>query len=226
MFSFYFSTMLREFITQDLYLGFLLICLILVCVTRQLFSTRFSEFISILWNNRYLKLYSRDHRRQIDIFNFLLLVNFVVSLGLFIYVSIPKFGLVLNLEWYILPLAFCILIVLSAFKILLDRFIAIIFDLQDFERIYRFQQSSYKNIIGLLLIPSIVLLLFSKIDAKIIVFATLGFIFLISFIGFIRFLRLYQNALIFNLFYFLLYLCALEIGPYIILSKVIRDYFG
>jgi hypothetical protein len=43
---------------------------------------------------------------------------------------------------------------------------------------------------------------------------------LILFIGFIRSIKFYQKQLINNFFYFILYLCTLEIGPYILICKL------
>ncbi|RZW43378.1 MAG: DUF4271 domain-containing protein, partial [Flavobacteriaceae bacterium] len=54
----------------------------------------------------------------------------------------------------------------------------------------------------------------------VIIYVVMAFIVLIHLIGFLTTFKSYQNVIIENLFYFILYLCALEFGPYILLYKV------
>lgn len=216
--------MLRELITQDLYLGFLLLSLFLVTLVRFSFNAKFSDFFNVVWNDRYLKIYSRD-RKQIDVFGILLSVNYVLITAIFICISLPLLGVDINGDWSVLTIIFGLLLGYFLIRILIDRFIAFSFDSLDFGKFYKFQKTTYKNYTGLLLIPAVVLLLFSNFNPNTIIYLTITVILLINLIGFVRFLRLFQNEIISNLFYFLLYLCALEIGPYIVLCKIIRTNF-
>lgn len=216
--------MLRELITQDLYLGFLLLSLILVTSARLSFNVKFSDFLNLVWNDRFLKIYSRD-RKQIDVFGTILFTNYLLITAIFICIGLPVSGVNINGGLSIFFTIFGVLLSYSLIRILIDRFIAFSFDNLDFGKFYEFQKTTYKNYSGLLLIPAVVMLLFSNLNENTVIYVTITIILSINLIGFVRFLRLFQKAIISNLFYFLLYLCALEIGPYIVLYKIIRTNF-
>ncbi|GGI55902.1 DUF4271 domain-containing protein [Winogradskyella haliclonae] len=217
--------MLREYFTQDIYIGLILVCLILIVSTRQLFGIRFADFLQVIWNDRYIKLYSRE-RKKLDIFNILLFTNFVFTLGIFIHFAYSTLKEPLPDNIFLLIYVFLGLLVFTLFKIIIERIIAHVCEFSEFIKEYIFQKNTYKNISGLLLLLVNILLLFSDLDKKIVIYSSLTLFLLINVSGFIRFLQHYQKAIISNFFYFLLYLCALEIGPYVILYKVFKDYFG
>ncbi|WP_368667007.1 DUF4271 domain-containing protein [uncultured Winogradskyella sp.] len=217
--------MLREYFTQDIYISLILVCLILIVSTRQLFGTRFADFLQVIWNDRYLKLYSRE-QKKLDIFNIFLFINFVFTLGIFIHFTYSTLKGPLPDDIFLLIYLFVSILFITVFKIIIERIIAHIFEFSEFIKEYIFQKNTYKNISGLLLLLANILLLFSNLDKKIVIYSGLTLFLLINISGFIRFLQHYQKAIISNFFYFLLYLCALEIGPYVILYKVFKDYFG
>lgn len=217
--------MLREYFTQDLYTALILFCLLLVVVSSQLYSSRFVDFIAVVWNDKYSKLYFRE-RKKLDIFNGLLFLNLVISGGIFLVICYHYFIEKTNQESFTVLIVTLSLLLIFILKVLLERLIAYFFEFSEMAKQYLFRKTTYKNSSGLILLISNVLLIFSEIDDIVIIYAVISIIFLIITIGFIRFIKDYQKVLIPNLFYFLLYLCALEIGSYVILYKVIKDYFG
>ncbi len=217
--------MLREYLTPDFFTSLILVCLLLVVIVRQLFSNRFSDFLAIIYNDRYLKLYSREKKR-LDIFSLLLFINFILATATFVFLSLKDLK-TLSLNIYsALPILIVALSLIIILKSLLERIVGHFFEFSDVIKTYLFQKNAFKYISGLLLVLANVLILYSHFDKKIIIYITFGLLFLINLNGFIRFLKLYQKNIINNFFYFLLYLCALEIGPYVILYKVFKDYFG
>lgn len=217
--------MLRHYFTQDIYMALILVCLILVVSTKQLFSTRFGDFLEVIWNNRYIKLYSKE-RKKLDLFNIILLLNFVFTSGIFIHIGYFNLKEPLTTDTFLIFFLFAAILIIIFSKTFIERLIASVFGFSDFMRAYIFQKNTYKSISSLLILFSNILLLFSNLEKKLLIYSSLVLFFLINIISFIRFLRLYQKAIFSNFFYFLLYLCALEIGPYVILYKVFKDYFG
>ncbi|MFD1062938.1 DUF4271 domain-containing protein [Winogradskyella litorisediminis] len=217
--------MLRDYYTQNVFIGLIVFCLLLVVLASQLFSARFIDFVSVIWNDRYSKLYIRE-RKKLDIFNGILFLNLIISCGLFLIICYKIF--LQDIENENLALIFLIsgLFLMLILKITLERLVAHAFEITEMVKNYLFRKATYKNVSGLVLLAGNVLLLFSTLDKKMVIFSIITLIFLINVIGFIRFFKDYQKVLIINLFYFLLYLCALEIGPYVILYKVIKDYFA
>ncbi|RZN84195.1 MAG: DUF4271 domain-containing protein [Winogradskyella sp.] len=217
--------MLRDYFSQDIYTVLILACLVLIVSTRQLFGTRFADFLQVIWNDRYIKLYSRE-RKKLDFFNILLFLSYVLSSGVFIHFAYSTLKESLSDDILLLAYLFSGIFIITLLKIAVERVIAHFFEFSEFIKVYIFQKNAYKNISSFLLLLANILLLFSDLDKKLVIYSGLTLFFLINIIGFIRFLRHYQKAIISNFFYFLLYLCALEIGPYVILYKVFKDYFG
>jgi hypothetical protein len=87
-----------------------------------------------------------------------------------------------------------------------------------------FQKTSYKIFFGVLLIPINFILLFSVTPSPIILQMLVIVFILINCISIIVSYKTYQSLIKSNLFYFILYLCTLEISPYLVLYKLFIDY--
>lgn len=86
---------------------------------------------------------------------------------------------------------------------------------------YIFQKISYRSFVSLFVLLASVFLVYSLQPSRAILLG-IGLIVLLSnVIALIIIYRRNQNLLVANWFYFILYLCALEIAPYIILYKLI-----
>ena len=109
-------------------------------------------------------------------------------------------------------------------KVLLERLIGSLFEIDTLIDSYLFQKTTYKNYTGLILLPVNILLIYTFSSSKIIIYSILAIILLINLIGFITSFKNHQKTLLNNFFYFILYLCALEIAPYLILYWFISNY--
>ena len=181
------------------------------------------DFIGVLGNSKYLKIYARD-QKFIDGFDTLLFLNLVISISVFGYVSYQNliyqhpFDILIFLK-VIFAVAAIILI-----KTLLERLIGSLFDIDKLMDIYLFQKTSYKNYTGFVLFTINLLLVYTMAPTELICYIVIGIVVAINLIGFIITLKNHQNIVVNNLFYFILYLCALEIGPYLILYKLIIEF--
>ena len=215
--------MLRETVTNDWYTIALLIGLASVAVSRFIYTHRFIDFVTVLGNTKYLKIYSRD-QKFIDGFDSLFYVNFIISISTFTYVGTSLFYEFLDFELtYFLKILFGIGI-LTLSKTLIERLVGSLFEIDDIIDKYLFQKTTYKNLTGLILLPLNALIIFAFEPSMTIIYLIIGLIFLINIIGFIVSFNNHQKVLLSNIFYFILYLCALEIGPYLILAKLIIDF--
>ena len=211
---------MREVISNDWFTVFIVLGLGAIALSKQLFSVRFEDFVGVLGNSKYLKIYSKD-QKFIDAFDSLLFFNLVVSLSIFGFVAYSTL---------VQPLSFDILTFLKILfgfaalvliKVLLERLIGSLFDIDKLIDSYLFQKTSYLNFSGFLLLPINVLLLFSISPTKVIIYICIGLIFLVNIVGLVTSFKNHRKLIASNLFYFILYLCALEIGPYLILYKLI-----
>ena len=215
--------MLREVVNYDWFTIFLVIGLACVAICKYLFANRFRDFVTVLGNSKYLKVYLRE-QKFIDAFDGLLFANLIISISIFFYLlysslvdykgfEIGQFSKVL----FGIGLIFMI-------KTLLERLIASVFDIDSLIDSYLFQKTTYKNFTGLVLLPINCILIYTLEPTLVALYLCMGLILLINIIGFLTTFKNHQKLLLNNFFYFILYLCALEIGPYLILFNLIKDY--
>lgn len=214
---------MRNFITHEWFTVFTVFGILTLAVAKFLNALRFSDFISIIGNSKYLKIYSKD-QKFIDPFDGLLFINLVFSGSIFLFFSYSTFVSPLTFElisFLKLLLAVATVVII---KTLLERLIASLFDIDSIIDAYLFQKITFINYSGLILVICNLLLLYTVANPKIVIIAFFAVIFLINLLGFITSFKNHQKIINPNFFYFLLYLCALEIAPYVLLYKVISEY--
>jgi len=211
--------MLREIISNEWYVIFFVLCLSILALAKRSFSTRFNDFLLLVGKSKYLKIYARD-QKFVDQFDALLFINLIISLSLFCFLGYSTFidSIPFNLGAFLKILLGIGSIILI--KILLERLIGSLFGIDTLMDSYLFQKTNYKNYTGLLLLPINILLVFTIPLSVNVFFVIFALIFIINLIGFITSIKTHQKTIINNIFYFILYLCALEIAPYVILYKL------
>ena len=211
--------MLRATLSNEWFTVILIICLFILASVKYLFPIRFLDFLATPGNSKYLKVYSRN-QKFIDLFDGLLYANFSISLALFTFILYKTQIEVIHFDLSLfLKITFGIA-ALFLIKILLERLIASAFNIDELIDNYLFQKTSYKNYLGVILLPINLILIFTITPNNNIFIIIIGFLLLINSIGFVTSFKTHQKLIISNLFYFILYLCAFEIAPYIILYKV------
>lgn len=212
--------MLREVIYNEWFTVFIVLGLAAIALSKVLFSVRFNDFVAVLGNSKYLKIYSRD-QKFVDGFESLLFFNLIISLSIFGFLSYST--LIEPIKFELLTFAKIVFGVtaLVLIKVLLERLIGSLFEVDKLIDLYLFQKTSYLNFSGFVLLPINVLLLYSIHPSKWIIYVSIGLIIVINSVGLITSFKNHQKLILNNLFYFILYLCALEIGPYLILYKLI-----
>ncbi len=214
---------MRDFITYEWFTVFTILGLVMVTAAKYVNSLRFSDFIYVVGNSKYLKIYAKD-QKFIDGFDGLLFINLVLSLSIFLHFAYSTFIDPLNFELVpFLKLLFAVSTIILI-KTLLERLIGSLFDIDSLIDDYLFQKTTFKNYSGLIFLIANLFLLYTDKYLEIIIIASICIVFLINFIGFLTSFKNHQKSINPNFFYFLLYLCALEIGPYILLYKAIRGY--
>src|SRR5690606_17180006 len=134
-----------------------------------LFSNRFVDFIGVIGNSKYLKIYARD-LKFIDVFDALLFLNLVISISIFGYYSYINLFAPGSFEIDVfLKLLFAVA-AMALIKILLERLIGSLFEIDKLIDTYLFQKTSYKNYCGFVVLPINVLLLYTIPPSKFIIF--------------------------------------------------------
>lgn len=213
--------MLRNIIANDWFTILIVVCLVFIAVAKLIYSSRFNDFIEIIINSNYLKIYIKD-QKFINTFDGLLFINLVISSSIFIVLALSNIEEIFqtqNLQlYYKLFVGIGSILII---KVLLDRLIGSLFEIDELMNDYLFQKITYKNYLGLILLPINILLIFVIEPTRAIIFVAIPLLFIVNFMGFLESLKSHLSLIKRNLFYFILYLCALEIAPYLILYKVI-----
>lgn len=192
-------------------------CVILVTVLRVVYPKRFDDFIKLPISNNYFLTKGKFEELKHP-FSVLFFLIQVLTLSLFIFLFF--------LEKRELSATIFIKITIASFTFILiktciEKLIGSIFDIETIINNYIFTKLSYRNFISLFLIVLNFIFYFSIEPTMLLLFIFSGFIVVLNlFILFINY-KNYRSLIFSNFFYFLLYICALEISPYLILYRVI-----
>lgn len=215
--------MLREVVSNEWFTIFIVLGLVLVTLSKFLFENRFKDFLLVIGNSKYLKIYSRD-QKFIDGFDTLMFLNLLISVSIFSFIAYSELVLPSEFDLTLFVKVLFAIGALILIKVLLERLLASLFEIDELIDAYLFQKTSYLNYSGFVLLPINILLIYSLTPSKPLIYTVISLVLLINLIGFITSFKKHQKLIFDNLFYFILYLCALEIGPYLILYKLITDY--
>ena len=131
--------MLRTIPTYELFTILIIVSILFIAVAKALFPKRFNDFIFVLGNSNYLKIYSRD-QKFFDQFDALLFVNLILSAAIFSLLCfqynnslfIPSINELFKLSFGI----GCFILI----KVLLERLIGSLFDIDQLIDQYIFQK--------------------------------------------------------------------------------------
>ncbi|NER14596.1 DUF4271 domain-containing protein [Leptobacterium flavescens] len=196
----------------------LLSCFALITIVKVRNELRFQTFLELFFSNKYLKIYGKEHNLNFSSFNILLFLVQIIVFGFFLHYVNIYFEGTTSFHIGIIISAIALLVL---FKYYFEKLIANIFNIEFFSERYNFHKLSYRSLISIVLLPFITLLIYSPLPQKTIIVITIGLFLLLNTTAFILTLKNHQKLILNRLFYFILYLCALEIAPYLIAFKLV-----
>lgn len=185
----------------------------IIAVNKSIFENRFSDFVNLIFSDKYTKVY-RDSFLLKSSFTISLFFVKAISFAFFIQLSLSQLGYASKTDWilYIQIITFLIFFILS--KYLIEKIIATAFEMEEFVEQFNLQKVTYRTYIGLFILPiNIILFYYDTISKNILLFILLTILIINLFTYFIS-IKNYQKLIFSKLFYFILYLCTLEIAPY------------
>ena len=187
--------------------------LAIIALTKSLFENRFGDFSNLIFSNKYNKVY-RDSSHLKSGFTISLFLVQVISLAFFIQISLSYFGHASKTDWilYIQIFTFLTFFVLS--KYLIEKIIATSFNIEEFMEQFNLQKVTYRTYIGLIILPLNIILFYYDSFSRNIQLVIITIILIMNVLTYLISIKNYQNIIFGKLFYFILYLCALEIAPY------------
>ena len=185
----------------------------IIAVIKSVFENRFGDFANLIFSNKYNKVY-KDSSHLKSSFTISLFLVQVISLSFFIQISLSYFGLGSKTDWifYIQIFTFLVFFILS--KYLIEKIIATSFNIEEFMEQFNLQKVTYRTYIWLIILPINIILFYSDYVSRNILLVIISIALIFNVLTYFISIKNYQNIIIGKLFYFILYLCALEIAPY------------
>ncbi len=188
-------------------------CLALIAVTKSVFENRFSDFLKLLFSDKYIKIY-KDGSNLLSWFTISMFFVQLISFAFFIQLLLNYFGYASKTDWIIYIRLVTLLGVFILSKYLVEKIIATSFNIEEILEQFNLQKVSYRTYMGLLLFPVNIILYYNSSIPIMAIYFILFAILIINIATYLNSLKIYQNLIFGKLFYFILYLCALEIAPY------------
>jgi hypothetical protein len=184
-----------------------------IAITKSAFENRFADFARLIYSDKYTNIY-KDSSNLKSSFTISLFFVQIISLAFFIQLSLAYFGYASKTDWilYIQIITLLVFFVLS--KFLIEKIIATAFDIEEFIEQFNLQKVTFRTYIGLFILPiNIILFYYDSISRNIFLFL-IAILLIVNIITYLVSIKNHQNIIFGKLFYFILYLCALEIAPY------------
>ena len=186
---------------------------VIIAIVKSVFESRFYDFMKLIVSDKYIKMY-RDSTYLMSGFTIFLFVVQLVSLAFFIQLVLHHFLQTSKTDGILFIQIFAFLSVFVLSKFLIEKIIATSFNIEEFTDQYNLQKVNYRTYVGVLLLPIDAILFYNTNLSDFLIYFLIVVILLSNLLTYVISLKNYQNLLIGKLFYFILYLCALEIAPY------------
>lgn len=194
---------------------------LLLAVNRTMFAPRFQEFSNLALSDKYIKIYrdSSNLRSGFTISMFTVqLISFTFFIQLFLSTVIKSF----KIELVTFIQIFTFLIVFIICKYLIEKIISVAFEIEEFVDQFNHVKVSFRTFFAFILLPVNIILFYNDINYFPIYLVLAIIIGLFNLITYFITLRNYQNLIVSKIFYFILYLCTLEIAPYYFIYYWVR----
>ncbi|MBQ0769941.1 MAG: DUF4271 domain-containing protein [Bizionia sp.] len=212
--------MLRELVSNEIFTVLLVLSLLLIAIARIAYPKHFHDFAFILVNYKYSNAYIKQ-QKFINGFESLLFGNLIIQLTV---LSLVFYNIWESVDLSTLDMYYKIGFGLTLFvliKTLVERLVSSVLNIDFIVNEYLFLKINFKNFAGLLLIPLNFILVFSLDPHVNHLYIIASILFVVHIIGLSYFFKTHLMTIKNNLFYFILYLCTLEISPYVVLYKLI-----
>lgn len=210
--------MIRDLLIMDNFTIIILVNLFLILTSKLVDLSKFNSFLYIYINNSFLR-YNNSENNFFNGFNLLLTTNFLLSISLYITIISSYINEIeyFNFKYFIK--IFVILSIFYFFRFIIEHLLGWAFNIRRFIKSFNFQKNSFNKYLGIILVLINSLLIYSYSSSLIAINISLFLIVLLYLSGLFKIVTLNDNLIYPNLFYFILYLCTLEIIPILYLIQ-------
>jgi len=214
---------LRDFFSHDWFTISLILIFISFVLLKYINIVKFNLFVKFAYSNDYFKLKDKEPR-YFTTFDNLVIILAHLTAAQFVYFMIRDLNYleIINIyPFFQVFIIFFLLLLLSFLKYQLEKFVNKCMTNSSFLSFYQFYKQiiwSYSILLGL---PFLIFVIYNPSGSTSIVYVSL--MLMAFFYGLKILILIYKNRslLIRNWYYFILYLCALEIAPYFFLYKIL-----
>ena len=198
------------------------VSILFAAIAKGLFYSRFMNFIILPFNNKYIFMYNKKDK-LLNWFHIFFTIFQLLNFSLFIYLAReiflkPENDHYIMVYWIILAL----LVLFFFSKIVVQLGNGFVFNNNKIITEFIFKKLSYFNYSSIITFLANLVLAYILKDSKTVVYITIFLILLINAIGWFTILKNHQKFIIAHFFYFILYLCALEIAPFVIIANYLK----
>ena len=187
--------------------------LILIALTKSVFENRFNDFTKLIYSDKYIKMY-RDSSHLLSGFTIALFVVQIISFSFFLQLFLSYYGRASKSDWMLFIQLFTFITYFILAKFLIEKIIATAFKIEEFMEQFNLKKVTYRTYIGLIILPIDLILYYFDTFSKNIFLPIFTIALIINIFTYLLTIKNYQSLIMGKLFYFILYLCALEIAPY------------
>ncbi len=195
--------------------------LLFLVISKRFFYTRFMNFMILPFNSKYIFMYNKKDRLMNGFQLFFTLFQ-VCNLSLFLYLTASA---LLIKDGVDSPLNYLVLLgALLAFllaKILLQLFNGFVFSNDKVITEMIFKKLSYLNYSALALFLANLVLTYIAPGSQLVIYLGIFLFILVNIMGWITLIKNHQKLITTYFFYFILYLCALEIAPLVLIVNAL-----
>jgi hypothetical protein len=190
-----------------------IICTFLIVTNRQMFYSQFSDFIKLPINDKFIKIYKEPEHLRTWFFISLYIVQ-IISFSFIIQIALTNYGYTTKDNYISFIRIITVLNFFILSKYFFEKIVSNTFEIDEYEHSINLYKGYHRNYLGLLTLPIAIFAFYNNLNSltsiNIIIFVLL----LINFIYYLNGIKNYKKIILSNFFYFILYLCALEIAPY------------
>lgn len=203
----------RILVNKDWATLLFVLAIALIAVNKTIFSVRFNEFLKLGYSDKYNKVY-KDTNNLLNWFTISMFFIQLISFSFFILLLLSFFNYTKtdNYITYIQIITFLFVFVLS--KFLIEKIIGSTIESENVVDQFNLIKTNYRAFLGFILLPVNIVLYYNPLPIKEIFYVILAIFLLYNVFTYYFLVKTYQKIIIGKLFYFILYLCTLEIAPY------------
>lgn len=203
----------RILVNKDWATILFVLAIAIIALNKSLFSVRFNEFLKLGYSDKYNKVY-KDTNNLLNWFTISMFIIQLISFSFFILLLLSFFNYTKtdNYITYIQIVTFLFVFVLS--KFLIEKIVGSAIDSENVVDQFNLIKTNYRAFLGFILLPVNVVLYYNKVPVKEVFYIILGVFLLYNVFTYYFLVKTYQKMILGKLFYFILYLCTLEIAPY------------